>query len=205
MFVAGCGADANPIPRGTLELVEAHGTALADAVDRGLKSAGAHRCIARGPHTAPSICRSRRTTARERWRRQLEIDDIYMQRHAALMKASSLATAVCRRRSRIRCRCGGSVPRPAAPMYRFHPRRARRRGGGRLRAPPRPRVPGRSGCGSPATATMFSDTCPPLRVLREGGYEGGDAMIYYGRPGPFTEQVEELIVGEVRRLAGGRS
>jgi hypothetical protein len=29
-------------------------------------------------------------------------------------------------------------------------------------------------------------------------------MIYYGRPGPFTEAVEPLIVGEVRRLAGTR-
>jgi neutral ceramidase len=41
---------------------------------------------------------------------------------------------------------------------------------------------------------------PSLRVLREGGYEGGDAMIYYGRPGPFTDAVEDLIVSEVRRL-----
>jgi neutral ceramidase len=46
---------------------------------------------------------------------------------------------------------------------------------------------------------------PSLRVLREGGYEGGDAMIYYGRPGPFSDKVEELIVNEVRQLAGGRS
>jgi neutral ceramidase len=46
---------------------------------------------------------------------------------------------------------------------------------------------------------------PSLRVLREGGYEGGDAMIYYGRPGPFNERVEELIVNKVRELAGGRS
>jgi hypothetical protein len=27
-------------------------------------------------------------------------------------------------------------------------------------------------------------------------------MIYYGRPGPFTDAVEGLIVEEVRRLAG---
>ena len=39
LFVAGCGADANPNPRGTLELVETHGRALADAVDRSLPSA----------------------------------------------------------------------------------------------------------------------------------------------------------------------
>jgi hypothetical protein len=45
---------------------------------------------------------------------------------------------------------------------------------------------------------------PSVRVLREGGYEGGDAMIYYGRPGPFIEAVEELIVGEVRRLGRDR-
>jgi hypothetical protein len=25
-------------------------------------------------------------------------------------------------------------------------------------------------------------------------------MIYYGRPAPFTEQVEELIVQQVRRM-----
>ena len=41
---------------------------------------------------------------------------------------------------------------------------------------------------------------PSRRVLREGGYEGGDAMIYYGRPGPFTDDVEEIIVRECRRL-----
>jgi hypothetical protein len=45
---------------------------------------------------------------------------------------------------------------------------------------------------------------PSLRVLREGGYEGGDAMIYYAKPGPFTEQVEQLIVGKVHQLIGGR-
>ena len=46
---------------------------------------------------------------------------------------------------------------------------------------------------------------PSLRVLREGGYEGGDAMIYYARPGPFNAQVEELIIGKVQQLIGGRS
>jgi len=43
-----------------------------------------------------------------------------------------------------------------------------------------------------------------LRVLREGGYEGGDAMIYYARPGTFDEQVEEMIIGKVDQLIGGR-
>jgi neutral ceramidase len=41
---------------------------------------------------------------------------------------------------------------------------------------------------------------PSVRVLREGGYEGGGAMIPYGQPAPFTESVEPIIVGEVDKL-----
>ena len=59
----------------------------------------------------------------------------------------------------------------------------------------------RAGCGPPATATMCSDICRHAGFATEGGYEGADAMIYYGRPGPFTADVEERIVREVRRLA----
>ena len=36
---------------------------------------------------------------------------------------------------------------------------------------------------------------PSLRVLREGGYEAADSMVYYGRPGPYSEDVEEKIFG----------
>ena len=41
---------------------------------------------------------------------------------------------------------------------------------------------------------------PSRRVLQEGGYEGGEAMIYFGRPGPFEPAVEEIIVNKVRDL-----
>ncbi|MBI1790923.1 MAG: hypothetical protein HYR60_25625, partial [Acidobacteria bacterium] len=41
---------------------------------------------------------------------------------------------------------------------------------------------------------------PSLRVLREGGYEGGGAMIGYGQPGPFGAAVEEIIAEEVEEL-----
>jgi hypothetical protein len=41
---------------------------------------------------------------------------------------------------------------------------------------------------------------PSLRVLREGGYEGGEAMRYTNLPGPFAESVEETIVNKVADL-----
>ena len=40
------------------------------------------------------------------------------------------------------------------------------------------------------------------RVLKEGGYEGGGAMVNYGRPGPLGDAVEEVIAGKVRELVG---
>jgi len=39
---------------------------------------------------------------------------------------------------------------------------------------------------------------PSERILREGGYEGGGAMVYYGWPAPFKAGVEEIIRSAVR-------
>lgn len=41
---------------------------------------------------------------------------------------------------------------------------------------------------------------PSRRILSEGGYEGGGAMIYYDRPGPFDASVEEKIIDTVRAM-----
>ncbi len=190
LFVAGCGADANPDPRGTLDLVRAHGAALADAVDRVLEDATP---VAAGLRTAYATVDLpfARGEARERWRKQLDIDPVYLKRHAALMDAM-------RRDGRL-----PSAQEAPIQVWRF--------GGGLVlvalggevvvdyalrlaREHPDLRV---------WTAGYSNDVfgyVPSLRVLREGGYEGGDAMIYYGRPAPFTDTVEETIVDEVKRL-----
>jgi predicted amidohydrolase len=42
-----------------------------------------------------------------------------------------------------------------------------------------------------------------LRVLREGGYEGGGAMRFSALPGPFAESVEERVVEKVHELVQG--
>jgi hypothetical protein len=41
---------------------------------------------------------------------------------------------------------------------------------------------------------------PSARVLREGGYEANDSMIYYGQPGPFANDVEERVFAGIRRV-----
>src|SRR5262249_51771180 len=41
---------------------------------------------------------------------------------------------------------------------------------------------------------------PSARVLREGGYEANDSMIYYGQQGPFAQDVEDRIMSAVQRV-----
>ena len=199
MFVAGCGADANPSPRGTMELVNAHGAALADAVDRGLKS----------PAPVPSSLRTAYGTVdlpfadeqtRTRWHSQLKIDPIYLERHAAVMKQlidrdGQLPAA---QRDPVQVWQFGSgatsftlVALGGEVVVDYALRLAREYQDHRMW------VAGYSN-------DVFGYV-PSLRVLREGGYEGGDAMIYYARPGPFNERVEELIVARVQQLIGARN
>ncbi len=40
---------------------------------------------------------------------------------------------------------------------------------------------------------------PSERILKEGGYEGGGAMVYFDQPGPLAAGVEKIIVDEVHR------
>ncbi len=53
------------------------------------------------------------------------------------------------------------------------------------------------GNGEPVAVLGYSNDVmcyiPSARVLKEGGYEAVESMIYYGQPGPFSEDVEETV------------
>jgi neutral ceramidase len=211
LFVAGCGADANPAPRGTTELVEAHGTALADAVDRGGKSTVAVPAQLRTAYGNVDLPFASQAV-RDQWRARLDVDPVHLKRYSALMQS------VINREGHL-----PAVQRDPVQTWEFGP------------PPVDDRVAASDGGTSPGLTLValggevvvdyalrlsreyprrrmwvagYSNDVfayvPSLRVLREGGYEGGDAMIYYGRPGPFTDAVEERIIGKVRALMGGR-
>ena len=42
---------------------------------------------------------------------------------------------------------------------------------------------------------------PSLRVLLEGGYEGGGAMIYYGLPTVWSEEIEATIMATIKEIS----
>ena len=196
LFVAGCGADANPHPRGTIELVEAHGAALADAVLRALPAAAPLPPGLRAAYGTVDLPFAG-AEVRERWMAGLDIDPVYLRRHAALMKE-------------IAAREGSLPAAQAAPIqvWRLGPGTGSELMlvaiGGEVVVDYALRI-GREYPDRRTWAAGYSNDVfgylPSRRVLREGGYEGADAMIYYGRPAPFTDAVEDLIMGEVRRLA----
>ena len=219
LFVAGCGADANPMPRGTVELVTAHGTALADAVDRGLKATTPVAPSMRTAYGAVDLPFADDVT-RARWRSQLKIDTIYLERHAAVMK-------------QLIDRDGHLPAAQRDPVQVWHFGPAQSPTGTRASVLGTKSASATGDAGGFALVALGGEVVvdyalrlaredparqlwvagysndvfgyvPSLRVLREGGYEGGDAMIYYARPGPFDEQVEELIVGKVHQLMGER-
>lgn len=190
MYIAGCGADVNPAPRGTLALVEQHGATLAEAVAAALARAtsvegplGAAFETVSLPFAPPP--------GRDEWQRRLASEDVYVRRHARLMldrldrdgrleAAHEEPVQVWRLGGLTLAALGGEVVADyALRLKREH-----------------------------ASETLWvagycndvSCYVPSLRVLQEGGYEGGGAMLYYGRPGPFDASVEQRLIATAGRL-----
>lgn len=190
LFVAGCGADANPKPRGTLALVEQHGRALAQAVERA--QAGA-RPVEGTIATAVEVAQLPFAPApgRDVWTAKLESEDVYVRRHARLMLGQLDRTGALQAVQPAPVQLwrlgdltlvaisGEVVVDYALRLKREHPDE-------------RLWVAGYSN-------DVFG-YLPSRRVLEEGGYEGGGAMLYYGKPGPFDATVEDRIFGAIDRL-----
>lgn len=190
MFLAGCGADVNPSPRGTLALVEQHGTALADAVDVAL---GQVRPIEGNASAGFELVDVPFAAVPDRagWLARQRSADVYVRRHATLMldrlnrdgtleRAHVEPVQVWRLGGLTLVALGGEV------VTDYALRLKREHSSARLWVA--------------AYCNDVSCYVPSGRVLQEGGYEGGGAMIYYGRPGPFDTSVEPRIVTTAGRL-----
>ncbi len=196
LFVAGCGADQNPLPRRTVELARKYGGEAASGVaaemGTGLKPI-------RGPlRTAYSEIDL--PFAALPTREQLEKDAESKDRYVA-SRAKLLLTTWDR---------DGKL----SPTYPY-PVQAWRLGsgpvlvllGGEVVVDYSLRLKKELGPDKVWVAAYANDVMayiPSRRVLDEGGYEGGGAMVYYGLPTPWGPQVEQRIVSEVHRLTSGK-
>jgi neutral ceramidase len=190
LFVTGCGGDANPDPRGTLDHVDRHGVALADAVDAAGEGASIDGPLDAAYDTvdlpfAPM-------PDRVGWTARLDDADLYVRRHARIMLD--------------RLDRDGSLPAvqpDPIQVWRLGPGLTLVAMGGEVVVDHALRL-ARDHPGDHVWAVGYSNDVfgyvPSRRVLEEGGYEGGGAMIYYGRPGPFDATVEERIHAAIGRL-----
>lgn len=190
MFMELCGADQNPNPRGTLELAMSYGKSLAGAVENVLS--GELRVIT-PPLRAGYEVISLKFAPHERrtFEGEAESTNPFLQRRARLMlKAYDEG------------RPERSLPYPIQGL-RFNHNFTLLAMGGEVVVDYALRIK-REFPGENLVVAGYSNDVmgyiPSQRVLREGGYEPIESMIYYGHPGPFDENVESTIILAVRRL-----
>ncbi len=197
MFVAGCGGDQNPYPRRLAQWAPRHGRSLANAVEAGL--------IAN-----PKRLRGRLRTAyaivdldyappptRKQLEEKAEAANRYDRRHAEFLLEYWDATGSLRK----------NYPYPVQVM-RIGDGMTMVALGGEAVVDYSLRFKRELTKEHLWVAGYSNDVMgyiPSLRVLREGGYEGGGAMRYVRaipHPGPWAESVEETIARKVTELYG---
>lgn len=192
MFVQDCGADANPLPRRTVDLAMKYGQIMAAAVDEALL--GKMRPQS-GPVKAAYALVDvpfQKPPSRAEFEARLKDKNEAVQRHARYMLS-------------ILDRDGKLPERYPYPIqvWQFGKGVTWIILGGEVVVDYSLRFKKQYGWDNVWVAGYSNDVfayIPSVRILREGGYEGGGAMIGYGQPGPFAEPIEELIAGKVDEL-----
>lgn len=187
----GCGADANPNPRGELEKAKQHGRVLADEVKRLLAAE-------MKPVEAPPTCKLMHIDlpfaplpSEEYWQKTAAADGArgFHAKHFLdrLQRGEKLPTSV----------------RYPVGTWTFGDDLAMVFLGGEVVVDYAMRMQEEFD-GSRLWITAYANDVPcyipSKRVLREGGYEADSSMIYYGQPTRFSPAIEDLIIDAVQKL-----
>lgn len=191
LFWAGCGADQNPLPRRSVDLARSYGQRLAATVER--EVGGVMQPVA--PKLATSYGAIKLGFASLPNREQLEQDRESKNRYVA--SRARLLLAQWEQHGGL----SESYPYPVQ-VWKLGDEVTFVLLGGEVVVDFALRLK-RELAGTGTWVAGYSNDVmayiPSLRVLREGGYEGGGAMVYYGLPSPWNAQVEEQIIAEVHR------
>jgi hypothetical protein len=193
LYWAGCGADQNPLPRRNLDWMNKHGRALADAVDATLRS------------PLQSITPALRTAYEEI---ELTFDTLPTRDELASRAAGGPPQASWAKHLLELWDRNGSLP----STYPY-PVQAWRLGNelnwlflsGEVVVDYALRLKSEHGAKNTWVASYANDVMgyiPSQRVLKEGGYEGGDSRWYYGLPAAWAPDVERHIVDAAGRVIG---
>jgi neutral ceramidase len=192
LFVAGCGGDQNPYPRRELEYCKQHGRALANGVETALsfRARDVHGPIEAALETVTL------DFAEPPSRRQLEerakSKDKYDRRHAEVLLDELERTGEIRK----------TYPY-LVQVVRFGDDLTLVAMAGEVVVDYALRLKAEIADSAVWVAGYSNDVfgyVPSLRILQEGGYEGGGAMRYTDLPGPFAPSVEERIMSKLHEM-----
>ena len=187
----GCGADANPAPRGTLELAQQHGKEFAAAVNHAL----AYTPI---PLRGKLACRTKQI--------ELPLDTLPTREQWETLAQQTNAIGYHARKNLARLDRGEKLETQIpyfVQTWNFGDDLAMVFLAGEVVVDYSLRLKHEydvSRLWVNAYANDVPGYIPSARILKEGGYEGGGAMIYYDHPTRFAPGVEDLILGAVHEL-----
>lgn len=191
MFLAGCGADVNPLPRRTPELAQRYGQRLADAVERSLE----------GVLTPLAPTLALRYQEIDLPYDSLPTRDILLEK---LKSADKYVVAYAKKMLRdleTKGALPASYPYPLS-VWRFGETLTWIALGGEVVVDYSLRLKRELGPGTWVSGYSHDVMAyiPSKRVWDEGGYEGGGAMIYYGLPTRWAADAEPRIIEAVSKL-----
>ncbi|MFB3787810.1 MAG: neutral/alkaline non-lysosomal ceramidase N-terminal domain-containing protein [bacterium] len=193
LFFAGCGADINPLPRRKVELAERYGEELARGAGQAL--AGGMKPV-EGPLRA-AFARIDLALTPAPAKEQLEAQ--WRQTGSpVIQRCLGLILDEYGRRGSLPETC----PYPVQ-VWRVGNELIVTALGGEVVVDYALRLKYELGAGHTWVMGYSNDVMayiPSLRILREGGYEGKDAMVEYGLAGEWRPDIEERIVREIHRL-----
>lgn len=200
LVYAGCGGDQNPLPRRSAELAQRYGQMMAEAVDRVLDGEGSLRPRSISGRLRRDYAEIDLAFQETPTREQLEKTANSKNRHEAL-RAHVLLDQLDRDGQ-----IADSYPYPVQ-TWRLGDGPTVVLLGGEVVVDYALRLKQELGRRKTWVAAYTNDVMayiPSERVLREGGYEGGGAMVYYGQPSAWKTGLEKSILAEVRRQTAGQ-
>jgi hypothetical protein len=192
LFLNGCGADANPLPRQDEGLVRTYGEILSSAVEQVL--AGRMQPVSGVLRTALGFADVPYQGPPTRAQLQAELKDHNPVRRRHAQKLLLLLDSAGE--------LPASYPHPVQ-VWQFGRALKLIAFGSEVTVDYALRLKREYGGDNTWVASYSNDFAgyiPSTRVLREGGYEGGEAMRGQDHPGPYTEAVEEILIQKVREL-----
>jgi len=191
MVAIGCGADANPNPRGTVELMTKHGQEIAANVEKLLTAQ-------LQPLTAPPV-------AKLKW---IELPFAHVPNEAELLEMSKdnsikgyYARLALERKAR-----GFEIPATLTypvQTWTFGDELAMINLAGEVVVDYAVRLKNELGADR-VWVNAYSNDVPSYiaskRVLKEGGYEAETSMYWYDKPSPFSGEVEDIIIEAVKSI-----